>query len=220
MVLGSGRQGHDPLRGLAALALDCAASCTLALMSARILCDIHGSEMEYYECLWSVSAVDQWPKALFRCTCDGCTRQFAPAHGYIDLLEQRIDSTRRNARGCSTSAGAHGSMAIVDFADGCPIWVCLQPDCAYTLIVTPVSDAPAGTAERAQLCVYSAHRTFVGPLVDLQILREKLTKCGVFSQDETGHIVNEAAHQQIIRRVMISDEQLSALGLRARSSRG
>jgi hypothetical protein len=92
----------------------------------QVFCDVHHEPMELVGYRWSNGLTDVWDKWFCRCQ-RSCGRHFAPAQGYVDIRDDRIDVAHRLTMQCNKG---HGSMAIVAVGDESELtWRCLHPDC-------------------------------------------------------------------------------------------
>lgn len=94
-----------------------------------VYCDVHHQTMELVIYLWELSPGGQWEKAFFRCTKPGCARHFTPTQGYIDIRDHQIEARTEQIRRCHDRPEHYGSVAIVGFAEGMPLWRCIYHDC-------------------------------------------------------------------------------------------
>jgi hypothetical protein len=94
----------------------------------NVLCDIHRTSMEMIQYKWSVFPGDENISAFMHCSV--CTRHYSPRQGYVNITEQRMDTSNRRMNPCpNESIKPHGSMAIVAMKDGEFVWKCLHQEC-------------------------------------------------------------------------------------------
>ena len=94
-----------------------------------VYCDVHHQPMELVIYLWELSEYGRWEKAFFRCRHAGCARHFTPSQGYVDIRDQQIDGRCDMLRRCEDHPEHYGSVAIVGFTEGAPVWKCIYRDC-------------------------------------------------------------------------------------------
>jgi len=94
-----------------------------------VFCDVHHQPMELVIYLWELSPGGQWEKAFFRCAKTGCARHFSPTQGYVDIHNHQINELTDQLHLCHDRPEHYGSVAIVGFADGMPLWKCIYRDC-------------------------------------------------------------------------------------------
>lgn len=186
----------------------------------RIVCDVHSVPMELFTCLWATGPQDVHEKAWMRCTQNGCSRHFAPIHGYVDLVDGRIAPENRNIKHCESSrqlGAGHGSLALIQLNDGSVRWSCLHQDCG-NLTVTAVRNMPNGEISLVCVAAVVNGKRWEASYPNVQALTERLERSDVLSTPQARFFANEVVRNGQASKggVFIRQEDLRALDLKSR----